>query len=212
MADWVVISSLATAGGTLGLAAATFAAVRSGDRSARIAERALLLGLRPVLVPSREGDPSEEAPFGDDYVLRVSGGIGAAEAAGERIYLALPLRNVGPGLAVIHGWQVSADDLRTADPPTAADDFRRQQRDLYIPAGDTSFWQGAIRDPQDPAIAAIRSGIEQRNSLTIDLLYGDWEGGQRTISRFVLRWEDDAWAAGVFRHWSVEGPDPRPRD
>jgi hypothetical protein len=211
MADWVVISSLATAGGTLGLAVATFAAVRSGDRSSRIAERALLLGLRPVLVPSREGDPAEEAPFGDDYVLRVSGGIGAAEAAGERIYLALPLRNVGPGLAVIHGWQVSADVVSPSDPHTGTDDFRLQQRDLYVPAGDTSFWQGAIRDPEDPAIAGVRGAIDQRHTLSVDLLYGDWEGGQRTISRFVLRWEDDAWAVDVLRHWSVEGADPRPR-
>ena len=34
MADWATISSLATAGGTLVLAVATFAAVRSSNRSA----------------------------------------------------------------------------------------------------------------------------------------------------------------------------------
>jgi hypothetical protein len=34
MADWVTISSLATAGGTLVLAAATFASVRSANRAA----------------------------------------------------------------------------------------------------------------------------------------------------------------------------------
>ena len=39
--DWVVISSLATAVGTLVLAVATFSAVRSSNRSARIAEAAL---------------------------------------------------------------------------------------------------------------------------------------------------------------------------
>ena len=49
MVDWVTISALATAGGTLVLAAATFSAVRSSNRSARVAERALLAGLRPVL-------------------------------------------------------------------------------------------------------------------------------------------------------------------
>ena len=38
MADWQTISSLATAGGTLVLAVATFSAVRSANRSARIAE------------------------------------------------------------------------------------------------------------------------------------------------------------------------------
>ena len=49
VADWVVISSLATAGGTLVLAAATFAAVRSSNRAARAAEESLMLGLRPLL-------------------------------------------------------------------------------------------------------------------------------------------------------------------
>jgi hypothetical protein len=52
MADWPTIASLATAGGTLVLALATFSSVRSGQRSTQIAERALLIGLRPVLVPS----------------------------------------------------------------------------------------------------------------------------------------------------------------
>ena len=55
MADWVTISSLATAGdrwrplatagGTLVLAVATFSSVRSANRSARVAERSLLAGL-----------------------------------------------------------------------------------------------------------------------------------------------------------------------
>ena len=53
MADWVTISALATAGRTLVLASATFASVRSANRSARATERALLAGIRPVLAPSR---------------------------------------------------------------------------------------------------------------------------------------------------------------
>jgi hypothetical protein len=56
MADWVTISSLATAGGTLVLAVATFSSVKSANRSARVAEQSLLVGLRPVLIPSREED------------------------------------------------------------------------------------------------------------------------------------------------------------
>lgn len=52
--DWTTISSLATAGGTLVLAVATFASVRSANRAARLAEQSLLVGLRPVLMPSRD--------------------------------------------------------------------------------------------------------------------------------------------------------------
>ncbi len=62
MADWVTISSLATAGGTLVLAVATFSSVKSANRSARTAERALLAGVKPLLVTSQgavrdPGDP-----------------------------------------------------------------------------------------------------------------------------------------------------------
>ena len=51
MADTATIASLATAFGTLVLAVATFASTRSANHSARIAERALDLNLRPVLIP-----------------------------------------------------------------------------------------------------------------------------------------------------------------
>ena len=52
MADWVTISSLATAGGTLVLAVATFAFVKSANRSARVAELSVMASLRPLLMPS----------------------------------------------------------------------------------------------------------------------------------------------------------------
>ena len=63
--DWVTISALATAGGTLVLALATFASVRSANRAARVAERSLLLGLRPLLLPSKLDDPPQKVGFAD---------------------------------------------------------------------------------------------------------------------------------------------------
>src|SRR5436189_183776 len=60
MADWVTISSLATASGTLVLAVATFGSVRSANRAARVAEQALLAGQRPLLVSSRFDDAAQE--------------------------------------------------------------------------------------------------------------------------------------------------------
>src|SRR3954453_16583752 len=97
MADWPTIASLATAGGTLVLAVATFSSVAAGRRSTRIAERE---------------------------------GLHEASLAGEM--------------------------------------------------------------------------------LTVDLLYRDHEGGQRTISRFILtREDDDQWRCGVVRHWAFDGVDAR---
>ncbi|MGZ4592973.1 MAG: hypothetical protein ACXV3C_03850 [Actinomycetes bacterium] len=76
MVDWATVSSLATAAGTLVLAAATFASVRSANRAARAAERSLLAGLRPVLLPSRLQDAPEKIHFVDGHwVVAADGGF-----------------------------------------------------------------------------------------------------------------------------------------
>src|ERR671925_360064 len=130
MADWVTISSLATAGGTLVLAVATFSSVKSANRSARVAERSLLAGLRPVLIPSREEDPPERVGFGDEVVLTVPGHGAAHDVVDGRLYMAIGLRNGGNGLAVLHGWRVKVVDRPRAAERPDPEEFRRQQRDL----------------------------------------------------------------------------------
>ncbi|HEY7632799.1 MAG TPA: hypothetical protein VH817_18990 [Thermoleophilaceae bacterium] len=215
MADWVTISSLATAGGTLVLAVATFASVRSANRSARVAERALLIGLRPVLTVSRETDPGEQIGFGDEHYFRVEGHTAAVDEVGGNVYMAIPLRNVGSGLGVLHGWRLAKGRRAGGDPRDLVDDFRTQQLDLYIPPGEIGYWQGAVRDDSDPFLIPAREAVAEPDALTIDLLYGDHEGGQRTITRFVLFPSEDnssAWPVRVLRHWRVEGMDPRPLD
>src|SRR5580698_7063985 len=104
MDNWGIAASLATAAGTLVLAAATFVAVRSANRSARVTERALLAGIRPVLVPSRLEDPPEKVGFADDHFVRVPGGRAIAEVTDGAIYLAIAVKNVGSGLAVLDSW------------------------------------------------------------------------------------------------------------
>src|SRR5438876_408962 len=104
--DWSTISSLATAVGTLVLAIATFAAVRSSNRSARIAELAL-------------------------------------------------------------------------------------------------------RDPDDPVRAGVVRAIEAHEPITVELLYTDQVGGERTISRFGLQPYDDVWLSGLSRHWYLDWEGPR---
>jgi hypothetical protein len=236
MADWVTISSLATAGGTLVLAVATFSSVRSANRSARVAERSLLSGQRPVLIPSRDDDPDEQVRFGDAVILEVGGHRAALDVVDGRIYLAIGLRNGGSGLAVIHGWRLEISERTGFDaPPVEA--FRRQQRDLYIPAGDTGFWQGAIRERDDPDHDPLRAAMRTGGRVMVDLLYGDYEGGQRTIARFGINRDEDrrrggarsagaqepsSWQpagdhdevdagrrAEVIRYWHVDGDSPR---
>jgi hypothetical protein len=209
MADWATISALATAGGTLVLAAATFASVRSANRSARATERALLAGIRPVLVPSRFEDPMQKVGFVDDHWVKVEGGRAAAEVVDGVIYFAMGLRNVGSGIAVLDRWQLYPERVR-GDAPGDLDSFRRLTRDLYVPPGDTGFWQGAFRDADDQRFDVARQAVIERKTCTLDLLYGDHDGGQRTITRFALIPRDDGhWIASVSRHWNLDRHDPR---
>jgi hypothetical protein len=209
--DWTAIASLATALGTLILAVATFAAVRSANRSARVTERALLAGIRPVLVPSRLEDPTEKVGFVDDKWLKVAGGRGAAETGDAAVYLAMSLRNVGSGLAVLDRWDFYPDRMVGGETPhRPVEHFRRLTRDIYVPAGDVGFWQGAFRDKDDPVFDQAVEAVESRRALTVDLLYGDHEGGQRTITRFLLiPAADGQWLASASRHWNLDRSDPR---
>jgi hypothetical protein len=224
MADWVTISSLATAGGTLVLAVATFTAVRASNASARIAQHALEAGVRPVLFQARQDDPDEEIMWGDGHWANVPGGGAVLEHRGDTVYMALSLRNVGAGIAVLRGWRAgppvvatdgltleAAAELNRVQP--AIDSFREQSRDLYVPAGDTSFWQAAVRGWDDEFYGEVVTALTEQHALNIDLLYGDHEGGQRTISRFSITKGPDPslrqWRAAVVRHWNLDRDDPR---
>lgn len=212
--DWATVASFATALGTLVLAVATFSAVRSSNRSARIAEEAFEVNLRPVLVTSRIDDPIQKIRWVDDHWARLEGSRGSVEMVDGSIYLAISLRNVGSGLAVIFGWSVLTELVRTNEIPHAApEDFRMQTRDLYIAPGDIGFWQAAIREAGDPDYAALSQDVQNVQPFTIDVLYGDHEGGQRTITRFGMipmgTGDDAKWFPNVARHWNLDRPDPR---
>jgi hypothetical protein len=209
MADWATISSLATAGGTVVLAVATFSSVRSANRSARVAEEALLVSLRPLLMPSRPEDPHLKVSFGDDHWTRVPGGRGTIELADEAIYLTMSLRNAGSGIAVLHGWRPVPRGEGPATRPSA-DSFRRLTRDIYIPAHDVYFWQGAIRDRDHEDWTAIAKNVADGERQVIDLLYGDDQGRQRVIGRFhLVPTKDDTFVVTVVRRWNVDRADPR---
>jgi hypothetical protein len=212
VADWVTISALATAGGTLVLAGATFASVRSANRAARVAEQSMLAGLRPLLMPSRITDEQQKIGFMDRWFVAPGGG-GIAEVTADVIYLAFGVRNAGSGIAVLHGWHLYVGLESPGAPASRApiDEFHMLTRDLYIPPNDIGFWQGALRDRNTPEFAAARAAIEKRERLVLDVLYGDHEGGQRVITRFSMtsREDGDGWMVSAARHWNIDRADPR---
>ena len=219
MVDW---AGWGTSIGTLVLAGATFAAIRSSnqaarsaERSARLAERSLLATLRPLLIVAQREDPGHEIQFADGRVLDMKPGEALFRPEGEVIYLALPLRNVGTGIAHLRGYRlepemqdrVRADPLgparhRRGDPAPDPATFADQQRDLYVPPGDTGFWQAALRDPVDPVFKDTEQAHRSRGRLMVDVLYGDLEDGQPTVTRFVLLpGPDETWRCDTTHHW-----------
>jgi hypothetical protein len=203
---------LATAAGTLVLAMATFAAVRSSNRTARIAEVALQEQRRPLLAPSRFDDPPQKIMFLDGQWVKAAGGRAAVELANDVVYLAISLRNVGTGMAVCQGWAVRAGLTLSGQYPAHVplEEFHLQSRDLYVAGGDIGLWQGALRNPDDPIRADAVEAIVSRQSVTVEILYSDQVGHQRTISRFGLVPADDSWLVTMSRHWYLDWDGPRP--
>jgi hypothetical protein len=207
LADITTIAELGTASGTLVLAIATFGATRSANRSARIAERSLLVGIRPTLVASRPDDRSERVDFaagGRTRTFDLPGGTAIVLQEDGVSMLAISLRNIGSGTAFIQGWYLRRG-FKTGDVPHAdPDQFQSQRRDLYISPGDTGFWQGAIRDPDDPLNKEVAAAIAEDDWLIAELLYSDQEGGRRFVTRFSMRREEDHWYPVAGRHWTLD--------
>ncbi|HEY2200865.1 MAG TPA: hypothetical protein VGH56_03175, partial [Solirubrobacteraceae bacterium] len=143
------------------------------------------------------------------------GGRGVAEHDGN-VYFAMSLRNVGAGIGVCQAWTVMVlpESGRVSGDHMPEDQFRLQTRDLYIPAGDIGMWQGALRDRNDPTYQAVAEAIDNQQAISVELLYSDQVGNQRTITRFVLfPYEAEGgsieWFAAVNRHWYLDRAGPR---
>src|SRR5215467_460653 len=146
MADWPTVASLATATGTLVLAAATFQSVRSANRAARAAERSLLAGLRPLLVATKLDDQMQKIMWADRHFERLPGGRALVEDADGVVYMAASVRNAGSGIAVLDAWHARAGVRPGESDHAPLEEFRRLTRDIFIPSGDDGYWQAAVRN------------------------------------------------------------------
>ena len=150
--NWTTISSLATGIGTLVLAIATFASVRSSNRSARVAEEALLEQRQPVFSSSRFDDPAQKVDVRRSPLCSPGRRSRCRRLREwERVPRDQPTQRRCrdrrlPGVERDRG---TAGRGQSAGPPSRVQ-FRTQTRDLYIPPGDIGIWQGALRELDDP--------------------------------------------------------------
>jgi hypothetical protein len=124
--------------------------------------------------------------YGDRHWVTLKGGRAVVEVIDDIVYLAMQVRNVGSGMAVIEAWNPRPGQAKSQDDWSTIEEFRDQTRALWIAPGDVGFWQGALREPADPISAQIRKSIAEEGVVSVDLLYRDHEGGQRTVSRFSI--------------------------
>jgi hypothetical protein len=212
MTDWATISSLATAGATLLLALGTFASVRSANRAARVAERSLLAGLRPVLAPSRLEDPPTRSP-GSTTTGRRSAAAwppssSSTTASTWQCRCATSVRASRSCRAGTRHWSTGRDSPTPSSTSSAAS-FGTS---TFPPAASASGrgragWRRRLprgRGRRHPAAAPVRHRAALQRH----------EGGQRTISLFSVSPraagdDPDQWLCSVGRHWSLDRPDPR---
>jgi hypothetical protein len=168
-----------------------------------------------LLVVARPDDTDQQIQFADGRVIEMSSGEAVYSPRAGVIYLAIPLRNVGTGIAHLQRYRLEPeeeDSVRTdplgparhrrGDPPPDPRTFAYQQRDLYIAPGETGFWQAALRDRESPLFMEAERAHHSRGRLTVDVLYGDLEDGQPTITRFVLLpGPDHTWSCNTAHHW-----------
>ncbi len=59
--------------------------------------------------------------------------------------------------------------------------------------------------------AGVADAIKARQPVTVNVLYGHYEGGQRLISRFLMQpgTASGRWILSVSHHWNLDRPDPR---
>jgi len=88
--------------------------------------------------------------------------ISALATGGGTLVLAVSLRNVGPGIAVLHGGRVFPERQRARGDHAPLDEFSLLTRDIYIPPGKIGFWQIAFRDEspeREEMLAAVDRGV-----------------------------------------------------
>ena len=89
-------------------------------------------------------------------------------------------------------------------------------RDLYVPAGDVSFWQAAIRDADDPLYGPLRAAIAGSTADQRGPSLRRPRGRAAHHHAFLPRppragdrrgtW---LWLCAVVRHWNLDRDDPR---
>jgi hypothetical protein len=193
VADSAGNAALASAIATAVLALLTFGylvmaqrSAKAAAASAKAAEQQLELQQRPVLVLGRV-DPLNPNPrsarFADGTVREVVEGkvVAWVNQATGRAYVALYLRNVGTGIALVQFALVNEETNAPAFPPPIEHESRT---DLLIPANESRILH------RSEVASDLVTAIAGQRPFVLDVGYTDLACYQAAATRAILRWND----------------------
>ena len=214
MADTSTIASLATAGGTLVLAMATFSSTRSANRSAAHHRAGAQGGAAPGAVQRSSAGSAAEG--------RIRATItGSCCATGSR-----PCRSPRrtcisrsrcamspPGWPCCTAGTFGPSGWRRTPRRPRSRSFAGSRATCMCPPATSASGRRRYAIPAMPLYEPLREAIAARSAICVDILYGDHEGGQRTITRFHRHTAHPRRRRGVVVVDLLDGPplEPRPR-
>lgn len=189
------------------LVTATIALAVATVTVALLSARQIKHNLLPIMVPARPDGRKRVARFTLEKHVTIRNADTYAEFDGDGVCLAVCLRNIGSGVAVLKGFDASPND--SAEPASydvpSLSRFASALHALYLGPGDAAYLAifTSLDSSRTDAYEVVQETVPNGASLLLDLVYTDHSGGQLTISRLELEWATDVdrYVAKVARYW-----------
>jgi hypothetical protein len=148
--------------------------------------------------------------FADGHWIRAQGSEAVIDAEEGDLCLGLAVRNAGAGIAVLQGWCLWPELVRSDVGHRALEEFRRQVPRHLHRARRHRPVAGRAPPGRRRTASELLAARSERRPFAVDLLYSDQVGAQRTISRFAITPADeDRWLGSVGLHWNLDQMGPR---
>jgi len=174
------------------LAIVTFALVCATYLMAQTAKRQFGRQLLPILIPSRIRDPIRKVYFSNNTWQMLYGDQVLVDSV-DTLYVAIPLRNIGSGTAVVRGLSipdVGPDDDALPRRRPSLKNLIAAKTDLLLGPGDISHLsidsEAQTADRQRHALQTQVERIDRDSGVYLDILHCDHVRRQHNITRIEL--------------------------
>jgi hypothetical protein len=191
---------------TIALAGTTMLVAVPAAWSALLSARQMKRNLLPIITPARPDGSKRVARFTPAKHVVLENADSFSQEDGERVYLAVCVRNIGSGVAVVRGVDAnSTDEVKELAPDgiPALRGLVRSERSLYLGPTEAAYLTMWATSSSSAGFDVVRRTVPAKGDLLLDLVYCDHAGRQLTVSRIELRWASDAnrYVARLVKYW-----------